>query len=135
MGLFSTFAGANINDGSKEIYGDRGCVSPGVRTEDEYRSGHIPGSINLPVQNIGKIKKVIPDKTSDIFVYCLSGARSSQAVEALKREGYEKVTNIGGISRYKGELKDDKLLMSQYIKRLILIRRDLAAGVCRKIPS
>ena len=76
-----------------------------VRTEDEYRSGHIPGSINLPVQNIGKIKKVIPDKTSDIFVYCLSGVRSSQAVEALKREGYEKVTNIGGISRYKGELK------------------------------
>lgn len=105
MGLFSIFAGANINDGVKKYMETEGASLLDVRTEDEYRSGHIPGGINLPVQNIGKIKKVIPDKTSDIFVYCLSGARSSQAVEALKREGYEKVTNIGGISRYKGELK------------------------------
>ena len=103
MGLFSIFTGTN--DGVKKYRETEGASLLDVRTEDEYRSGHIPGSINLPVQNIGKIKKVIPDKTSDIFVYCLSGARSSQAVEALKREGYEKVTNIGGISRYKGELK------------------------------
>ena len=40
-----------------------------------------------------------------MFVYCYSGARSGQAVEALKKMGYEDVKNIGGIAAYRGKLE------------------------------
>ena len=45
MGLFSIFAGANINDGVKKYMETEGASLLDVRTEDEYSSGHIPGSL------------------------------------------------------------------------------------------
>lgn len=105
MGLFSIFSGTNINEGVNKYMEAEGAYLLDVRTEDEYRSGHIQGSINLPLQRIEKIKKVVPYKKAEIFVYCLSGARSSQAVRYLKSQGYENVTNIGGVNRYKGKLE------------------------------
>ena len=57
MGLFSIFAGANINDGVKKYMETEGASLLDVRTEDEYRSGHIPGSINLPVQNKERLRR------------------------------------------------------------------------------
>ena len=105
MGIFSLFAGTNINEGIKQYEAAEDGVLLDVRTAGEYRSGHILGSINLSVDNIDKAAKVLPDKSKEIFVYCLSGARSSQAVNFLKRSGYEKVNNIGGLNRYKGKLE------------------------------
>lgn len=105
MGIFSLFAGTNINEGIKQYEAAENGVLLDVRTAGEYRSGHIPGSINLSVDNIDKAAKVLPDKSKEIFVYCLSGARSSQAVNFLKRSGYENVNNIGGLNRYKGKLE------------------------------
>lgn len=40
----------------------------------------------------------------DFFVYCLSGARSRQATAELSRMGYLSVTDLGGVSRYRGKL-------------------------------
>ena len=40
-----------------------------------------------------------------LFVYCLSGARSSHAAAVLRRMGYCNVTNIGGINRYRGKVE------------------------------
>lgn len=105
MGIFSLFAGTNINEGIKQYEAAENAVLLDVRTAGEYRSGHIPGSINLSVDNIDRATKVIPDKSKEIFVYCLSGARSSQAANFLKRSGYENVNNIGGLNRYKGQLE------------------------------
>ena len=44
-------------------------------------------------------------KDTPLFVYCHSGARSSQAVRALTRMGYNNVKNIGGIAAYTGEVE------------------------------
>ena len=76
-----------------------------VRTREEYADGRIPGSINLSLQQIDKIKKVAPDKKRSIYVYCLSGARSRQAKRYLERIGYLNVVDLGGFAGYKGKVE------------------------------
>lgn len=104
MGLFGLFSGVNINDGVKQYQESDGAVLLDVRTKAEYREGHIPGSVHLCVDSIDRIEGVVSDKETPLFVYCLSGARSAQACRFLKRFGYTNVTNIGGLSRYRGKL-------------------------------
>jgi hypothetical protein len=39
----------------------------------EYLSGHLPGAINIPANQIGEISaSAVPDKTAEIVVYCLN---------------------------------------------------------------
>ena len=40
-----------------------------------------------------------------MFGYCHSGAKSGQAVSALRRMGYTNVKNIGGIAAYSGKVE------------------------------
>ena len=76
-----------------------------VRTPEEYGGGHVPGSRNLPLQQIEKITSVAEKKETPLFVYCQSGARSRQAVSLLQRMGYENVNDIGGMAAYRGEVE------------------------------
>jgi len=69
-----------------------------VRSAQEYKSGHIAGSTNIPLNRLGNITKMIPGKSTPIFVCCKSGNRSAQAKTALLSMGYTDVTNIGSIS-------------------------------------
>ena len=64
-----------------------------VRTADEYNTGHIDGSINIPVDNISNVDY---DKDTLIIVYCTSGMRSAKAAETLVDLGYTKVHNLDG---------------------------------------
>lgn len=65
-----------------------------VREEDEYASEYIIGSINCP---LSRIETLDIDRSSKLFVYCRSGARSYKACKILEKIGYNNVTNIGGI--------------------------------------
>lgn len=69
-----------------------------VRSPEEYREKHIPGSVNLPLDRIYSVEGIVPDKNAKIIVYCLSGARASSAARALIRMGYTDVSNMGGIA-------------------------------------
>ena len=74
-----------------------------VRTHDEYRQGHIPGSINIPLDRLQHgLSTFLPEKNAQVFVYCLSGARSQSACAIMARSGYAHVTNIGGIMSWQG---------------------------------
>ena len=65
-----------------------------VRSAGEFESGHIKGSVNIPLPEIGKqisrIKKNIP-----VIVCCASGMRSSSAKDILHGKGFD-VYNGGG---------------------------------------
>ena len=76
-----------------------------VRTPEEYRSGHIPGSKNIPLQTIDRVGSVAENKDTALYVYCQTGARSRQAVGLLKQIGYTNVNNIGGIAAYAGKVE------------------------------
>lgn len=76
-----------------------------VRTKDEFRGGRIPKAINVPIENLQLITKTVPNKDTRIFVYCLSGGRSTQAAHMLDQMGYTNITNLGGIMSYSGTLE------------------------------
>ena len=105
MGFFDFFKQADINQGVKEYMAAPGAVLLDVRTPQEYREGHIPGSKNVPLQAIDKVASVAETKDTALYVYCQSGARSRQASSMLQRMGYTNVTNIGGIAAYAGEVE------------------------------
>lgn len=66
-----------------------------VRTEGEYASGHIQGSINIPLQDILKRCNRF-SKDQPIIVCCASGMRSGSAENILSAKGFTKVYNGGG---------------------------------------
>lgn len=71
-----------------------------VRSEAEFRDGHVPGAENLPLNQIPTLDA---PKDAPLFLYCLSGARSARGCAALKDKlGFTDVTNLGGIQEYTG---------------------------------
>ena len=94
----------NINTGEAEFRATPGAMLIDVREPDEYRAGHLAGSVNLPLGSINCVGTIVPDFDTPLFVYCRSGGRSSRAVEALRALGYKNVQNIGGIIDYTGSL-------------------------------
>lgn len=104
MGLFSFFRGPDINAGVAECQSTDGAILLDVRSVEEYRGGRIEGSVNLPLDKIATVGNIVKDKKTPLYVHCLSGARSGQAVSRLKQMGYTNATNIGGISGYRGKV-------------------------------
>lgn len=73
-----------------------------VRTPQEYAEGHLKDAVNMDINNtdfdkmIGKLNKDKP-----VFVYCLAGSRSAQAVDIMKGMGFKEVYNLaGGIMKW-----------------------------------
>lgn len=66
-----------------------------VREPQEYATGHIEGSINLPPMAIMQGAEALKDipKNTELVLYCLSGSRSSASMNFLKRLGYTKLVN------------------------------------------
>lgn len=66
-----------------------------VRTSGEFRSGHIQGSVNIPLQDLSShLSKIKKDKP--VITCCASGMRSASAKGILKANGYTQVYNGGG---------------------------------------
>ena len=77
-----------------------------VRTQEEYESGHIPGAICVPNENIGEEAIVeLPNKDQKILLYCRSGNRSKQAAGKLAKAGYTNILEFGGIIDWDGEIE------------------------------
>ena len=104
MSIFNRFARKDINEGVQSFRESKNAVLLDVRTREEYASGHIEGSRNLPLDEIDKVDSVIEDKNVPLYVHCLSGGRSARAAAYLKSKGYKDVHDIGGIGSYKGKI-------------------------------
>lgn len=85
-----------------------GHIIVDVRRQDEYDSGHIPGAILLPNEDIGMDKPAeLPDVNQIILVYCRSGHRSKEASQKLFDIGYMNVYEFGGIIDWDGDIVTD----------------------------
>jgi len=102
MGFLDYFKSPDINQGIEQFRKTPGALLLDVRSEDEYAAGHIPGSINLPMQRLGLVDDIAEPETV-LFTYCLSGGRSRKAASILKAKGYT-VNDIGGINGWKGSV-------------------------------
>jgi len=71
-----------------------------VRSEEEFRSGHIPGAVNLPVTQMpGRIDDLTTYRDREIVVHCEVGPRAGMASWMLKRSGYEDLVELKGHMR------------------------------------
>jgi molybdopterin/thiamine biosynthesis adenylyltransferase/rhodanese-related sulfurtransferase len=68
-----------------------------VREKEEYRDGHLKGSISIPRGFLEmQVEGKVPDKSAPIITYCQSGVRSLLAGRILKEMGYTNVRSMGG---------------------------------------
>jgi rhodanese-related sulfurtransferase len=75
-----------------------------VRTRGEFASGHIKGSINIPLNELGgQLKKLKKEKV--VITCCASGMRSASAKAQLKSLGFSEVHNGGGWYSLQSKLK------------------------------
>lgn len=71
-----------------------GAVILDVRTKAEYASGHVKGSLNIPLNNLSaNLSKLKKDKA--VITCCASGMRSASAKSILKSNGFSEVHNGG----------------------------------------
>lgn len=77
-----------------------------VRTEAEWKEGHLDGAILIPYEKIGEaVTAIAPDKKTKIQLYCRTGRRSGIALDTLKKLGYENVSNDGSVENAAKTLK------------------------------
>jgi rhodanese-related sulfurtransferase len=68
-----------------------------TREDAEWNRGHIPGASHLGKGIIERdIEKTIPDKDTEIILYCGGGFRSALAADNLQKMGYRKVISMDG---------------------------------------
>lgn len=70
-----------------------------VRSVAEFAQASAPGTINIPLQELGSRLHEIPT-SMPVVVGCASGSRSGMAKMMLKRKGYAEVYNIGAWSNF-----------------------------------
>ena len=74
-----------------------GALVLDVRNLDEFNSGHLPGAVNIPYDQVaGRVSELGSDKNREIVVYCAVGGRSFKAMNDLKAAGFTRVSNGGG---------------------------------------
>ncbi len=80
---------------AKRFWDTKSAYFLDVRGISEYREGHIPGALPIPVGSIQNQREHIPHDRP-LILYCLSGERSSIALSALEVQGFTQLYNLTG---------------------------------------
>ncbi|MGW1275733.1 rhodanese-like domain-containing protein [Streptomyces tsukubensis] len=75
-----------------------------VRTPGEYASGHVPGAVNIPLD---QVRRAVPEIAGaagrgEVLIVCASGARSGSACELLAGRGVRAASLSGGTQEWAG---------------------------------
>jgi rhodanese-related sulfurtransferase len=75
-----------------------------VRTAGEFNTGHLPHALQADFTKKEEFKDRVQylDKKKPVYIYCLSGGRSSAAAKWMRENGFEQVVELeGGINAWK----------------------------------
>ena len=96
----------NVDQAKEWFIGNKGSefIILDVRQPEEYRSGHLPGAVFIPLPDlINKVGEL--DHAKPIIAYCRSGNRSRAAAAFLLSDGFSKVYSMdGGITAWNGQV-------------------------------
>jgi len=94
---------------AKDMIDNNDVIILDVRTEEEFRQGHIEGAILIPDYELHELaEEKLTDKDATILIYCRSGNRSKLASNLLIGMGYQNVYDFGGILDWRyGEVQGE----------------------------
>lgn len=110
--LFLMFKPASSGAQVENVTADKAAelVSSGtqaldVRTAGEFQAGHLPGAVNLPVDQLQTLAASL-DRSKPVVVYCATGSRSVSAVDILKAAGFSKIYHMNeGMIAWTGDVE------------------------------
>jgi rhodanese-related sulfurtransferase len=73
----------------------RGARLVDVREPSEWAEGHIPGSVHIPLGDLGRRVSEL-DAGQPVVAVCRSGNRSKTAVQVLQRAGFADASSMAG---------------------------------------
>ncbi|MHA8056706.1 thioredoxin domain-containing protein [Aquirufa nivalisilvae] len=97
---------AEVEVFEKKIQETPNAILLDVRTSGEFGGGHLPKATNIDFRSADfaeQIKKLSKDKP--VLIYCLSGGRSAQAAELMRKEGFQVTELKGGYLKWTTKLK------------------------------
>ncbi|TDE08166.1 rhodanese-like domain-containing protein [Dyadobacter psychrotolerans] len=103
MRIFSAIFGNSQTD-LKDLV-DNGALIVDVRSPQEFASGHIEGSVNMPLDRISSKAAFLKNGGKPVITCCRSGARSEMAAEVLKAGGVE-VYNGGAWNKLRKKIQE-----------------------------
>ena len=87
----------NVDEVKKRLDRGESLKLIDVREDSEWTKGHIPNAIHLSKGVIERdIEATVPDKTTELILYCGGGFRSALAADNLKKMGYKNVISMDG---------------------------------------
>lgn len=76
---------------------EKDAVVIDLREKREYRAGHFPGAISMPLDDTDVYENIL-DRDRYYILYCDHGGSSMQLARYLGRRGYSVASVIGGFS-------------------------------------
>lgn len=68
-----------------------------VRTPEEYRAGHLPGAVNIPLQDFGRrFAELNSYRDREVVLYCETGARAMYGGRWLQSQGFRELRLLDG---------------------------------------
>ena len=99
VGQTTTTTDLTPADGQTRLEAQRPLVVLDVHQPDEYRQGHVAGSILIPLDQLAQRLVELPNDCP-IAAICRSGNRSGVATELLRRAGFDVYNVTGGMLRW-----------------------------------
>lgn len=79
------------------VLAEQGALLLDVRTPEEYASGHVPGAVNVPYDELSsRIGEIEARRGGSVVVYCEKGPRASKATATLAGAGFASVRSLAG---------------------------------------
>ena len=86
-----------VDETQQRMQSDKGVRLIDVREDNEWEAGHAAGSSHLGKGIIERdIEATVPDKATEVILYCGGGYRSALAADVLQQMGYTNVFSMAG---------------------------------------
>ena len=88
---------ASVEETQRALEQDSSAKLVDVREDREWMASHAAGAVHIARGVLERdIERLVPDKSTTLYLYCGGGFRSALAVDSLQQMGYSNVTSIAG---------------------------------------